>query len=573
MPRSRRSVAILLAVSLLPLVGVGVLDAIVPIPAAGASTWAPSSTPLTLQEFTDNGLNGHLWNAYPQSTNAPGPTIFGTPSAVSDPSDGDLHVYVHGASDDLYEFVNNQSGASYWKVTDLTAADGGTSPVGGSPDAFYDPHDGLIHVYVRSVTGDLIEYVDDGADGHSWNAYDLSFGASDGGTISGTPSAFYDPADGLIHVYVEASDGYLVEYDDGDWGGHLWNAWGLSAGATGGGQVASDPAAFYDPADGLIHVYVAAAATGDLTEYDDGGWGGRLWNAWDLSSGASSGGPIAGTPSVLLDTGDDVIHIYVRASSGDLTEYDDGNFGGHLWNAWDLTVGSQGPQIGGDPTGVMWGSGIHVFAGGPNQPTLVQNIVALATSQDQYYAHVVETPLGSNCNPYTAYFGRGSTAGCAPGTSSEEWCSDFADWVWTLNGIDTGSINGWAFTWIDWGADAGTLKLGATDDPQPGDAVVWGSMSAAYAIHVGIVIGVSQGDIDVVSGNSGPPIDPEGDVAAVWESGYFNPATSTIYGYPIIGYVSPMNWALSPLAKQTPASAKQMQEPTPEQIATQDDNH
>jgi hypothetical protein len=48
--------------------------------------------------------------------------------------------------------------------------------------------------------------------------------------------------------------------------------------------------------------------------------------------------------------------------------------------------------------------------------------------------------------------------------------------------------------------------------------------------------------IDVVAGNSGPPIDAAGDVDAVWDSGYFDPTTSTVAGYPIIGYVAPTGW-------------------------------
>jgi hypothetical protein len=115
--------------------------------------------------------------------------------------------------------------------------------------------------------------------------------------------------------------------------------------------------------------------------------------------------------------------------------------------------------------------------------------------------------------------------------------------VWALAGIDTTGITAWSYTFIDWGeAHPGSLKLGATNNPEPGDAVVWGDTSTGYGQHVGIVVGVSQGEIDMVSGNSGPPIDAQGDVDAVWETGYFNPATSSIDGYPIIGYVSPVNW-------------------------------
>ena len=43
---------------------------------------------------------------------------------------------------------------------------------------------------------------------------------------------------------------------------------------------------------------------------------------------------------------------------------------------------------------------------------------------------------------------------------------------------------------------------------------------------------MNDGAIDVVSGNAGLPIDAAGDVDTVWESGDFNPATSTVAGYP-----------------------------------------
>jgi len=161
------------------------------------------------------------------------------------------------------------------------------------PSAIYDARDHRIHVYARALTsGDLVEFVDDNVGGRLWNAYDLSFGASGGGPISGSPSAFADPADGLIHVYVRSAGGQLVEYDNGNVGGVPWNAWGLSTGASGGGPVGGSPDAFLDAGDGLIHVYVAAASH-DLTEYDNGGVGGVLWNAWDLTLG--SGGPTVGS--------------------------------------------------------------------------------------------------------------------------------------------------------------------------------------------------------------------------------------------------------------------------------------
>jgi hypothetical protein len=211
---------------------------------------------------------------------------------------------------------------------------------------------------------------------------------------------------------------------------------------------------------------------------------------------------------------------------------------------------------------------VSVFTGGPLPPAAVQSIVTTAQSQDQYNAAVTEDPAGSNCNPYTAYFGRGSTTGCAIGLSSEEWCSDFAQWVWTTSGIDTTGINGWSFTFVDWGeARTGAWKPGPTNNPEPGDAVVWGDMASGYGAHVGIVVGVANGQIDVVSGNAGPPIDASGTVDKVWDSGYFDPSTSTVAGYPILGYVSPTGWTgYAPAAEAHVLSPSQLGTA----IATQD---
>ncbi|HXX89713.1 MAG TPA: hypothetical protein VEI83_05770 [Acidimicrobiales bacterium] len=370
-----------------------------------------------LQETVDDHANGRVWNTYDQTYGTNGPGILGTPSVVQD-SRGLVHVYIWASNGDLVEYVNDDAHAPQpWSFYDLSVGAGGGQPVGGVPDAFYDPHDGLIHVYVQSAGGDLVEYVNDNANGHPWNMYNLSFGASSGSPVAGGPSAFYDARDGLIHVYVRAVDGYLVEYDDGNVGGHPWNCWILSAGASGGGPVTGTPSAFLDSQDGLIHVYVLAT-DGELTEYDNGNVGGYPWNAWGLSFGASGGGPVAGTPDAFLDPSDHLIHVYVRGADGSLQEYvngnvdghpwnawglsqgasdggpilgapsafydpvdglihvyvrsgadhlmeyDNGNQDGYPWNAWDLTTGGGGPTMQIDPDAVLVGSTIHVFAGG-----------------------------------------------------------------------------------------------------------------------------------------------------------------------------------------------------------------
>ncbi|HEY8080551.1 MAG TPA: CHAP domain-containing protein, partial [Acidimicrobiales bacterium] len=140
---------------------------------------------------------------------------------------------------------------------------------------------------------------------------------------------------------------------------------------------------------------------------------------------------------------------------------------------------------------------------------------------------------------------------CAKGTATEEWCSDFAQWVWLNAGVDTSGITGASKTFVTWGRTRHQFLQGIKKMPAVGDAVVWGVLNPLWGAHVGIVVAVSGGKIDVVSGNSGNlPV-----ASSVWRSGLFTPASQTAQGDPIIGYVSPV---------ALPASAQpHVQQPTP----------
>jgi hypothetical protein len=198
------------------------------------------------------------------------------------------------------------------------------------------------------------------------------------------------------------------------------------------------------------------------------------------------------------------------------------------------TGGNPGASFSANPDGsisIRSASGQVLWAQVTSAGPAGDRIATIARSQDQLHKKVQETPMGSNCDPYTASWGRGVTGGCPAGTAAEAWCSDFAQWVWQGAGMQTTGITGWSYTFVTWGQAHGTFRAGPTASPKVGDAVVWGSMAQQYGQHVGLVVAVQGSKIEVVSGNSGD---------AVQDSGFFDPSTSSIGGYPIVGYSSPL---------------------------------
>ena len=201
-----------------------------------------------------------------------------------------------------------------------------------------------------------------------------------------------------------------------------------------------------------------------------------------------------------------------------------------------------------NPVAVELGGAVNVFTTSAGYLPLIPRIVLTAESQDQHHAGIVDTPAGSDCNPFTAAFGRGSTSGCAPGTASEQWCSDFSQWVWQTAGVNTSGITGASKTFVTWGRAHGRFLQGINQKPAVGDAVVWGVLNPLWGAHVGIVVGVKAKLIDVVAGNAGPL----SVASAVWNSGWFLPSSQSAQGDPIIGYTSPV--ALPASRRQTPSS-------------------
>lgn len=110
---------------------------------------------------------------------------------------------------------------------------------------------------------------------------------------------------------------------------------------------------------------------------------------------------------------------------------------------------------------------------------------------------------GYNCNYYSTALGVGSTGSCSNGWRTEEWCADFATWVWGQAGANTGGLNPGAISFYNYGVNHGTWHTGS---PQVGDAAVF-NVSGGYASHVGLVVSASGNSFTMISGNSYNPND------------------------------------------------------------------
>ena len=133
-------------------------------------------------------------------------------------------------------------------------------------------------------------------------------------------------------------------------------------------------------------------------------------------------------------------------------------------------------------------------------------LVAAATSQLGYRTD----PPDSYCNRFSAYWSAGSTA-CPPGERAEEWCADFAAWVWRQAGArfrygyGAGEIDAASASFYRWGVVHDRWHpAGGGYVPQPGDVAVYGlDPATGTAVHVAVVTGYRLGAAgpDVVNGD------------------------------------------------------------------------
>jgi CHAP domain len=177
---------------------------------------------------------------------------------------------------------------------------------------------------------------------------------------------------------------------------------------------------------------------------------------------------------------------------------------------------------------------------GSSVSPLRARIVAMAQGQLGYRTD----PQTTYCNRFSAYWDAG-VDDCGNADRDEQWCADFAAWVWKQAGADVsyklapGYLNADSASFYVWGVDHGTWHpAGSGYTPQPGDVAVYGlSLSSVTADHVAIVTGAtSRPDApDVINGDG----DRTG--FSVVETGT-DQKYADVHGHggPLSGYVSPL---------------------------------
>src|SRR5581483_732914 len=161
----------------------------------------------------------------------------------------------------------------------------------------------------------------------------------------------------------------------------------------------------------------------------------------------------------------------------------------------------------------------------PGGSTLRSAIASTAEAELGNSAHNHEVG-GYNCNYYSTQLGAGTAGACSNGWRTEEWCADFARWVYGKAGAKTTDLTAAAASFWTYGQHFGTWHSGLSG-VKVGDAVVFDlDKSADWASHVGLVTAVSGSTITMISGNSGANTDAVTKTTICSASGYAEPVAA-----------------------------------------------
>ena len=428
------------------------------------------------------------------------------PSLVTGPNNV-LRLYTTAANGDVLEFIPSSRGG--WLSTDLTTVYG-LRQLSGAPSAtvLVNGTSRVVCLFGKTSTGQLMEYSLDGTLAAPWRTHNLSTSNS-AGTLLSDPGSY--SSGGWVMVSAVRTDGSLVLLVSR---GTNFSSAQATATTNFTRMTGTSTESAFTPSllivpDGLMiasrgaNAHLLVHIANWMSSYTAG-------TGTDVTTQVGSNTTIESAPGLQLLNGS--IHITAGATRGtngrtdvlgvgqyltigqSLTSADhryratlqsDGylrvltSSNQVLWTSTStanrITVGgmgnlrflnTQGASVlligsnSGSTTSLvmrtdgvlalMTSDGTIVWSTGATVPNRVVSIALTKIG-------ITETPLGSNCNPFTAFFSRGSTSGCPAGTASEAWCSDFANFVWWWAGADTAGLTGWSYTFVTYGQRHGTF--------------------------------------------------------------------------------------------------------------------
>jgi hypothetical protein len=179
-------------------------------------------------------------------------------------------------------------------------------------------------------------------------------------------------------------------------------------------------------------------------------------------------------------------------------------------------------------------------------------IVSVAERNDNHGDTPASDDFSFDCDPYsTLVHAGGPTSGCGTDSTfnvqdeNEEWCADFAKYVWEQGGVtaDLGTLTASAATFYKWGQEQGESMPVDSTSPQLGDAVVFypadDALDGDFADHVGIIVGVnSDGTVNLVDGDFGGSgvdikVEEDNDVSlASWSAGVWKHTEKWVFVSP-----------------------------------------
>jgi len=153
-------------------------------------------------------------------------------------------------------------------------------------------------------------------------------------------------------------------------------------------------------------------------------------------------------------------------------------------------------------------------------------------------------PANTYCNKYSAYWVSGAND-CGNSNLDEQWCADFAAWVWQHAGAtvvyayEHGDLNASSASFYEWGVARGTWhSVGSGYSPEPGDVAIYGLDTATLvAQHAAVVVAVTPGSRgpDAVNGDG----DRTGFSVVEVATDEYRADISPTKAAPLSGYVAP----------------------------------